>query len=580
MSRVWKGFSSSRVMGVAHAVIRWQLFFALRYVFYFSEANRRFFFALCGGVADAHPAKRGLPKKHGHTRMSAISRIRFFTLLVAVLLLATAIRFYKLDAPYMWSDEAFSVLLSRASPPLIWYHTSHDVHPPLYYIVLHYWMAMWGEGVEAVRSLSALLGIATVALGVFLTRLVSHRHTAIMAGLLLALSPMAVRYSQEARMYALMALLLMGATIALIHWAKAPNNQRWLAVYVVLMIAGFYTHYFTALCVVAHWCYLLLVSIRGKTSSPLHYRTWWWANVCIVLAYGPWLYSLLDLLTHTDLLYGEGGVSWIEKSSVYTLPSSVWRTLIASKGLTLFWGGYWLLPLVLVYVAVRNVIRDKSASQAYGGLVIFVFVPLLLTFLISLFMSVFVERYVIFSLVALPLVIALIIEKFPLRAVRWGIVLGVLLLEISGLSRLYQQHEDFDGSRIEIDFPIGKISDYIFDNAMPGDQVVVKAGVLQFSVIYYSRMAIAPRVYIQAGAHYRPSGYGSSTVLYTPEGRNYLYDFAGVYTESCRIWWVRERESSVLFPPEWKLLRTLTMGYVHLSLYQNSTSSNCAHNGG
>jgi len=62
-------------------------------------------------------------------------------------------------------------------------------------------------------------------------------------------------------MYSLLGLWLIGATIALAYWIRRPQRTRYLVAYVLLMTAAFYTHYFTALCVLCHWLYLGLMSV-------------------------------------------------------------------------------------------------------------------------------------------------------------------------------------------------------------------------------------------------------------------------------------------------------------------------------
>ncbi|MSE24761.1 hypothetical protein GKC32_09940, partial [Lactobacillus curvatus] len=82
---------------------------------------------------------------------------------------------------------------------------------------------------------------------------------AVLAGILLALLPTAVRYSQEVRMYSLLGVWLLAATLALVYWVRQPERKRYLVAYALLMTAAFYTHYFTALCVLVHWSWLLLL---------------------------------------------------------------------------------------------------------------------------------------------------------------------------------------------------------------------------------------------------------------------------------------------------------------------------------
>ena len=207
--------------------------------------------------------------------------------LLPILLLAAGIRFYDLTAAAIWGDEGSSLLLSQYSLIEIWRHAARDVHPPLYFMLLHGWIALFGDGILSVRMFSAVPGIVTVGLGVWLVALLAGRRAAILAGVLLALLPTAVRYSQEVRMYALLGMLLLGATLALAYWVRQPRRRRYLLIYSLLLALAFYTHYFTVLCVLAHWLYLALSGARGEDGRRLLGRPVWWLANALVVLYQP-----------------------------------------------------------------------------------------------------------------------------------------------------------------------------------------------------------------------------------------------------------------------------------------------------
>ena len=220
---------------------------------------------------------------------------------VPILALAMILRFYGLTASAVWGDEGSSLLLSEYAPGDLWFHAAHDVHPPLYFFLLRGWIGLFGDGIFSIRSMSVIPGVVAVGLGIWLTRVVATRRAAVLAGILLALLPTAVRYSQEVRMYSLLAVWLLAATLALVYWVRQPERARYLVAYVLLMSAGFYTHYFTALCVLVHWLWLGLLRLPQASNLRLITRPgWWWANVAIVLLYLPWLPNLLDLVQHVE----------------------------------------------------------------------------------------------------------------------------------------------------------------------------------------------------------------------------------------------------------------------------------------
>ena len=79
--------------------------------------------------------------------------------MVALLLLAAALRFHRLGAQSFWNDEGNSARLSERSLQLIVEGTASDVHPPLYYLLLRGWRELAGESEFGLRSLSAFAGI-------------------------------------------------------------------------------------------------------------------------------------------------------------------------------------------------------------------------------------------------------------------------------------------------------------------------------------------------------------------------------------------------------------------------------------
>ena len=244
---------------------------------------------------------------------------------LAILALAFAVRVYGLTAAAVWGDEGSSLLMSQYSLSGIWFHAAHDVHPPLYFMLLHGWIELFGDSLLSIRSLSALPGILCVLLGAWLMRVIATPRAALLAGLLLALLPTAVRYSQEVRMYALLGALLLAASLALVYWIRRPQRRDYLVVYVVLMSAAFYTHYFAVLAALCHWLYLLAIRVqRGYRFRHIQRWSWWLANLAIVVLYLPWLPNLLDLMQHIEQLRVGGDVGWEPAVTLSSLPSMIW----------------------------------------------------------------------------------------------------------------------------------------------------------------------------------------------------------------------------------------------------------------
>jgi mannosyltransferase len=214
-------------------------------------------------------------------------------LLVAILLLALGLRFYRLGAQSLWNDEGTSVAVAQRDPATIARDAAQDIHPPLYYWLLGGWVRLAGTSEAAVRSLSALLGVALVALTYLLGRLLAGRWAGLAAAFLAAIDPFQVYYSQEARMYILAAFLAAGAVLALLrlvdHSPMSNSRGLWapLLALVGLEAAGLYTHYsFVFVILVLNLAYLLQLRRNGGTR-----QVWPWAGsqIAVVLLYLPWL---------------------------------------------------------------------------------------------------------------------------------------------------------------------------------------------------------------------------------------------------------------------------------------------------
>jgi hypothetical protein len=197
----------------------------------------------------------------------------------------------------LWFDEAMSVHWARSSVPRILevsMNLVEDRLPPLYYLLLHYWRSLFGDGEVAVRLLSVLLGTLLVPLVYRLSVELfdSDRRVALLAAALTTFNPFLVWYSQEARMYTLAALLATLGTWffwrgcysmgcghlhlrAVQVWPQTNADNlllrvrpRWSAfywlAYGLCALAGLYTHLYTGFLLPAHALYLLLTYRRSR----------------------------------------------------------------------------------------------------------------------------------------------------------------------------------------------------------------------------------------------------------------------------------------------------------------------------
>ncbi|HVF03393.1 MAG TPA: glycosyltransferase family 39 protein [Frankiaceae bacterium] len=206
---------------------------------------------------------------------------------VAVVAVAVAMRFAA--AQPLWLDETLSVNIARLPLGEVFEALRHDGSPPLYYLLLHAWIGLFGEGTLAVRALSGVIGVATIpAAWAFAREITRSRQVADLTALVAATSPFAMRYATEARMYALVMLLVALGGWALVHLVRGPSRGAFAGV--ALCTGGLLLTHYWALYVVAVMGLIVLVRRDWRAVAAL---------VAGGLLFLPWLPSFRYQLAHT-----------------------------------------------------------------------------------------------------------------------------------------------------------------------------------------------------------------------------------------------------------------------------------------
>jgi mannosyltransferase len=163
----------------------------------------------------------------------------------AVTVLAGLVRFTRLGSQSYWEDEVVTVglLHEHAWHMVRWGIPYSEDTPPLYYLVAWCWVRLFGSGEFALRSLSALAGTATVPVAYLAARTLATFRAALTAAFLVALSPILVWYSQEARSYSLFVLLSAASFLFFVRASKSGARGD-VAGWAVASALALATHYF------------------------------------------------------------------------------------------------------------------------------------------------------------------------------------------------------------------------------------------------------------------------------------------------------------------------------------------------
>lgn len=337
------------------------------------------------------------------------TRTRILLLVAGVTLLGAALRLWNLGGQSLWLDEAFTARIASLGLAGIVNAIRTDLDtPPLHPFFVHFVLVL-GNSDLVLRLPSAIASILSIPLMYVLAKRLLGTMTGLLAALLLALSPFAVYFAQEARMYALVlffTLLTWYALVRALGNMAAPEESqrgRWWLVFVVSAALGLYTHFFGFLVLGLMALYTglhLLEQWRAGQNSALWRTT---RNFILALAgvailYLPWSPVLLSFVTenYSARPYGQ---TWQANLS----PD------VALNMLTLILGGYWAHPVVrwwtrlLVVLGLIFLARRRPALAVFvalSGILPFAFIGLLNP---GHFVT---ERYFIFILPMLLLSIA------------------------------------------------------------------------------------------------------------------------------------------------------------------------------
>jgi mannosyltransferase len=220
----------------------------------------------------------------------------------------------------MWLDEALTVNLARLPFSQLHAALKQDGAPPLYYVVLHGWMSVFGTTDIAVRSLAGLISVVTLPVmwccgrrlgrpgppGPIADDPPSARLVAWLTVLVTATSPFAIRYATENRMYSLVIFEVALGYLVLRRAFERPSFGRWAAVTLVAA-AMLYTQYWTIYLLVVVGVATLYLAVRGTTAAQRHAaRGAVLALVVAAITFAPWLPTFLYQQSHTGTPWGDG----------------------------------------------------------------------------------------------------------------------------------------------------------------------------------------------------------------------------------------------------------------------------------
>lgn len=423
------------------------------------------------------------------------------TLLAGITFLGLVLRLFHLGAQSFWHDEALSALLAAKDWSSILLTTAQDVHPPLYYLLLHAWLLL-GRSEAVIRLLSALAGVAAIpvtfalAQAIFESRPVYKdlaQQIGLLSALFMAIAPFQIVYAQEARMYTLFLLLTELATLFFLRVVRSGQRRDLLGL-VACSALSLYTDYFALFLLLVYGSFVLIFWRRyNHLLKPLIT-----AALAVLILFLPWL---------NVFLHQAGAVAgsyWIERPTLvapfatlylfmvsYSLPNlelpptflrlfqpaEAWpRLVVPIVPFSLFLS---LGFFAIILNEARRVLRSKGRMrESITFVLLFLFLSPTATYFISLMRPIYLDRALLFTAPGLYILLAWGVVEAREKRLLVGLGLAVTLLAALSLGNYY-----FNSAFWKL--PNRDVASYVAASYRAGDVVLHTSDGSHLPAIYY-----------------------------------------------------------------------------------------------
>jgi mannosyltransferase len=254
-----------------------------------------------------------------------------------------------------WIDEGLSYGISSHHLFSIPHVLRQDGSPPLYYMLLHVWMGVFGTSEATTHTLSLIFALLTIPVGYWAGRSLFSERAGWFVAVLFALNSYLTTYAQETRMYSLLTLLALVTTACFLH-AFVFRRRGYLPLLSVSMALMLYTHNWGAFLVVATVIAFAVLAWRSDDRRAM-IRDGAIAYGGLLVLFAAWLPTLLFQARHT-------GAPWSNVPSFGQLLKAPSMTLDGDRvGFLLLLGGG--AGLARVIERRRGVERDALITGLF-----------------------------------------------------------------------------------------------------------------------------------------------------------------------------------------------------------------------
>ncbi|MFH0791961.1 MAG: glycosyltransferase family 39 protein [bacterium] len=313
-------------------------------------------------------------------------------LLLLIVFSALVIRIVAIaNAGDYWFDERATLIITDNPIGEVWRYALLDVHPPLYYLLIHLWGSVFGFSAFVVRLFSVIFGSVTVIIVYFLGRDIFNKQVGLIGALLFAVSPYAIDYSSEARMYGIGFFLSATSTYLLWKLCVGTRHKNFVIIsYLFTVTLSLYTHIFFIISALGQ---ILFLIIKRKTVN--NFKTIFIVLFLSFLVFSPWIISFMQSRIY-EVKENSIGDGWFfqEPSAIPAIIQIFPKLLSDSRNQVVYYIWY-IVSAVLFFVGITLRKADEgvlSNEQKPDGALLMACI-IISSVILSIFITVPVERY-------------------------------------------------------------------------------------------------------------------------------------------------------------------------------------------
>lgn len=393
-------------------------------------------------------------------------------LVILIIILGITLRIYNLSGESLWLDEALSVKIACSS--LIETFRIQDNTPPLYYLILHLWIKVFGASEFSVRFPSVVFGVLGIWMIYKTGELMFNRYVGILASMIMSVSRFHISFSQEARTYSLMVFL---ALISMFFFVRLQKSRALPEVsgYVIFSALLLYSHIYGFFILLAQNIYFLSCAFLSKKRA-LEIRRWILTQIAILILFLPWINMLLTRTMNPQ------GLACIKMPTLTSL-AQTFLSYSGSKALLVIFTLFSIFAVAYGFVKKDNH-HDISQKNCFSDrrnsylLLLWIASSVLVPFIISLsYTPVYTSKYAIAASAAFYLLAAKGLSE--LRSKIITIIFSAIII-ISSLSSLIDYYQTVQKEQ-------WREAAHLIDQAAgPDDLLIFYEGYCQIPFDYYS----------------------------------------------------------------------------------------------